>query len=144
MKDLASEIKTLTAIKTQVASGESVSINGYQIDRLGFESAIVAVQLGDTTGSPTTFGATFTVQHSSGETAAAINTNWANISGASMVFSGETSANQARLSGEININLKPYGRYIRAVAKPNFNGGSTPKVSLGAVVVLGEARVTPV
>jgi hypothetical protein len=144
MKDLASEIKTLNAIKTQVASGESVAINGYQIDKLGFESAIFAVQLGDTTGTPTTFGAVFKVQESSGETAAAIATNWADVSGASITFSGESVANQGRLSGEINVDLKPLGRYVRAVAKPNFNGGSSPKVNLGAIVVLGEAKVTPV
>lgn len=144
MKDLASEIKTLNAIKTQVASGESTAINGYQIDRKGFESAICAVQLGDTTGTPTTFGAIFKVQQSSGESAAAIASNWSDVSGMSITFSGETVANQGRLSGEINLDLKPLGRYIRVVATPNFNGGSSPKVALGAVVVLGEARITPV
>ena len=144
MKDCASELKTLNAIKSQVASGESVAINGYQIDRSGFESAIVAVQIGDTTGTPTTFGAVFKVQESSGETAAAINTNWADVSGMSITFSGETVANQGRLSGEINLDLKPLGKYIRCVATPNFNGGSGPKVNLGAVVVLGEARIVPV
>ncbi len=104
----------------------------------------MAVQLGDTTGTPTTFGASFKVQQSSGETAAAIASNWSDVSGMSITFSGETTANQGRLSGEINLDLKPLGRYVRCVATPNFNGGSSPKVNLGAVIVLGEARVTPV
>jgi len=144
MKDLASEVKTLTAIKSQVASGEATAINGYTIDKLGFESAIFALEVGDTTGTPTRFGVTFKIQESSGESAVAVAANWADVSGMSKTYSGETVATQGDLGGEINVDLKPLGRYVRAVATPTFTAGSSPKINLGAVVVLGEAKVTPV
>jgi hypothetical protein len=144
MKDCASEIKTLTAIKSQVASGEATAINGNTIDKLGFESGVFALQVGDTTGTPTRFGITFKVQESSGETAAAIATNWADVSGMTKTYSGETVATQGDLGGEINVDFKPLGRYVRCVATPTFTAGSSPKINIGAVVVLGEAKVVPI
>lgn len=144
MKDCASEIKTLTAIKSQVASGEATAINGYTIDKQGFSSGTFAVQVGDTTGTPTRFGITFKVQESSGETAAAINANWADVSGKSLTYSGETVATQGDLGGEINVDFRTLGRYVRCVATPTFTAGSSPKINIGATVVLGEAAITPV
>jgi hypothetical protein len=137
MKDIKSEVKVLTAILPQVASGESVAINGFTIDRLGYEGGVYSCLVGNTSGAPTTFGVTFKVQEKSGET------DWVDVSGMTYIISGETVAQQGRLSGEINIDFKGCARKTRLVATPNFNGGSSPKVEIGAVLVLGEAQVEP-
>ncbi len=138
MRDIAHEVATKTAIFPQVASGEATAIDGITIDRNGFYGAIFAVGLGNTSGAPTRFGITFKVQQKSGET------DWVDVSGKSITFSGETVANQGRLSGEINVDLKSLARYIRCVATPTFTAGTTPKVEIAATVVLGEASVEPV
>lgn len=136
MKFTGSEVKTLTAIMPQVASGEATAINGPDIDRRGYQSAVVACQLGNASGTPTRFGATFKVQHKSGESA------WADVASQSYTFSGETVATMNNI-GEIDIDLRGCGEYVRCVATPTFTGGSSPKIELGAVIVLGEAEVGP-
>lgn len=138
MKDISTEVKTLTAILPQVASGESVAINGFPIDRLGYEGAVVGCLIGNTSGDPTKFGVTFKMQHNSGEE------DWADVAGYTYTVSGESTVNQARLSGEINVNLKGFARNVRVVVTPTFTGGSSPSIEIGAVIVLGEAQVQPV
>lgn len=138
MKDVKSEVKTVTAIQPQLASGESTAINGTTIDRLGYEGGVYACQIGNTSGAPTKFGITFKVQEKSGET------DWVDVSGKTYTVSGETVASQSIASGEINVDFRGRARYTRLVATPTFTGGSSPGVEVGAVLVLGEAQVTPV
>jgi hypothetical protein len=136
--NITEQVKTVTALQVQVASGESVAINGFTIDRIGYHGGIYACQIGNASGDPVSFGVNFRVQEKSGET------DWVNVSGMSLSVSGETLASENKLTGEINMDFKGCGRYTRLVATPNFNGGSSPKVEIGAVLVLGEAQVLPV
>jgi hypothetical protein len=136
MKYTGSEVKSLTAIMPQVASGEAAAINGPTIDRMGYQSAVVACQVGNSSGTPTRFGVTFKVQHKSGESA------WADIASQTYTFSGETVATQNAI-GEIDVDLRGCGRYVRCVATPTFTAGSTPLIQIGAIIVLGEAEVGP-
>jgi hypothetical protein len=138
MDNITEQVKAVTAIQVQVASGESVAINGFTIDRLGYDGGIYACQIGNAIGTPTSFGVNFKAQEKSGET------DWVDVSGMTLTVSGETLASENTLTGEININFKGCGRYTRLVATPNFNGGTNPKVEIGAVLVLGEAQVYPI
>jgi hypothetical protein len=136
MKNVAGEVKTAMAILPQVASGEATAINGLTVNRRGLESAILEVELGNASGSPTRFGVTFKVQEQSGES------SWADVAGYSKTFSGETSVTQATRY-QMAVDLRPLGTNIRAVATPTFTAGSSPKVQIAAIWVLGEAAVAP-
>lgn len=137
MKDVASEVKTLTAIKPQVASGEATAINGVTIDRKGCNSGVFSVAVGDSTGTPTRFGITFKVQSKSGEE------SWADASGQTKTFSGETSvtSNQQYM---LPSDFRALGRYVRLAATPTFTAGTNPNIQIAAVVVVGEASVAPI
>jgi hypothetical protein len=139
MKDAASEVKVVTAIQPQTASGESVDINGITIDRLGYEGAVFACQIGNAGGdvAPTRFGVTFKVQHKSGET------DWVDVAGKTFTVSGETVASESTVGGEINVDLKGCARYVRAVVTPTFTAGTNPNLDICSTVVLGEAQVGP-
>ena len=56
MKEVGADVKGLMAITPQVASGESTDINGITIDRLGCESGVFCVEVGNVSGTPTSFG----------------------------------------------------------------------------------------
>lgn len=139
MKDVASEVKVVTAIQPQTASGESVAIEGITIDRLGYEGAIVTCQIGNAGGdvAPTKFGVTFKIQHKSGET------DWVDVAGKTFNVSGESDASDSTVGGEINVDLKGCARYVRAVATPTFTGGTNPTLEICSTLVLGEAVVGP-
>ena len=139
MKDVASEVKVVTAIQPQTASGESTAINGITVDRLGYEGAVVACQVGNAGGdvAPTRFGVTFKVQYKSGET------DWVDVSGKTLTVSGETVASGATAGGEINVDLKGCARYVRVVATPTFTAGTNPNLDICSTIVLGEAQVGP-
>ena len=137
MKEVGAEVKGLMAIKPQVASGEVTDINGITIDRLGCESGVFGVEVGDATGTPTRFGVTFRVQNKSGSE------SWANVSGMSYTFSGETVASE-NAHHDIDVDFRTLGRYVRLVANPTFTAGSSPAVQIAAVCIIGQAAVTPI
>jgi hypothetical protein len=137
MKDLASEVITYRGIQVQAASGEATTINGFTIDRRGFETAICHVEIGNTTGAPTRFGVTFQVQERSGET------DWVNVSGVSKEFSGATTAVIHQQKEAIAVDLRSLGRDVRVNATPTFTAGTTPTVEIAAYWVLGGANVMP-
>lgn len=138
MRNLSSEVKaSYIAIQPQVLSGEATAVNGPTINRRGYQGAVLAVQIGNTTGTPTRFGVTFKAQEKSGET------DWVDISGATKTFSGESVATQNQ-ADEITVDLKGIARDIRAVCTPTFTAGTNPKIEVAATWILGEAAVEPV
>lgn len=141
MKEAMSAIKTLTALKPQNVSGQSVDIAGYVIDKAYFESCVFSFLFGETSGTPTNFSTTFRVQDS------ADGSTFADVVGATFtVFSGQvaTGPRPMQLSGEIGLDLKGRNRYLRLVARNSFLAGSSPNIALGAVCILGESKVMPV
>jgi hypothetical protein len=132
--DLASSIKSVTALQAQVLSGEAAAVYGPKIDRLGYEAAVISVQTGTPSGSPSNVGVVVKMQSMSGEV------DWADVTSQTTTISGEALPHQH----EIDYDLKSSERYIRAVATPHFTGGSAPKIELAATCVLGEPRVMPV
>jgi len=138
MRNLGSEVKaSYVAIQPQLASGEATAINGPAVNRRRFRGAILVCQVGNTSGTPGSFRATFHAEERSGET------DWIDISGATKTFSGESVATQNQQS-EINVDLKGVAVDVRAVCTPTFTAGSSPKIEVAASWVLGEAAVEPV
>lgn len=131
--DLASSVKAVTALEPQLLSGEGSAVYGPSIDRLGYGGAVIAVQSGTPSGSPSNVGIVVKLQDKSGEI------DWADVSGATTTISGESVPH----IHELDQDLKSLQRYVRTVATPHFTGGSSPKIEVAAVCVLGEARVYP-
>lgn len=142
MKDVGSEVKTYMAIKPQVASGQATAINGYTINRRGCESGVFSVQVGDATGAPSEVGVTFKMQHQSGQE------GWTDVSGVTYTFSGQVTAGimgtGSLLSGQIAVDFRNCAEYVRLVATPSFANGSSPKIQIAAVCVVGQAGVVPI
>lgn len=123
---------------TGVAPTSAVAgaITGSAIDTAGYGDGMVVVQVGATTGTPTSFTVDAKVQESADGSS-----GWADISGDSLVQ--VTSANK---TGEIKIALGTRSaskRYVRVVVTPAFSGGTSPTVGVGAVVILGNPEVSP-
>jgi hypothetical protein len=132
--DLASTIRTTIALQSQVLSGEQSAVYGPTIDRKGFEGAVISVVTGTPSGSPSAVGVVLKLQDKSGEV------DWVDVSGSTTTVSGESTPHLH----EIDQDLKPLSRYIRAVATPHFTDGSSPKIEVAAVCVLGEPKVLPI
>ena len=112
----------------------STAENGTSIDRLGFESCIVGVGVGATSGSPTSFTVDAKVQDSADGS-----TGWADITGAAMTQIVSTNS-----VGKIALDLRGAKRYIRVVVTPGFTGGTSPDVLVSAVASLAEPQEKPV
>jgi hypothetical protein len=130
--DIGSDIKVVRAIAPHSNSGSS-SVNGPSIDRLDYASAVLFVDVGATSGNPTSFTVDCKLQESDD------GSTWADITGASIATI--TTANTQK---ELNVDLRGRKRYIRAVLTASFSGGSSPTVLASAALVLGGANVYPI
>lgn len=107
--------------------------SGSAIERTAANSAVVYVKAGTVAGTPTSWLATVTLQHSIGSTTPAM-THFATI--------GNISNTTTTLEGSINLSgAKQYVRVV--IATPVFTGGTTPSVVLDSTVVLGGANELP-
>ena len=129
--DIGSNIKIVRVIAPHSNSGTST--NGPAIDRVGYASAVLYVDVGAVSGSPTSFTVDCKIQESSD------GSTWADVSGASI-----ETISAANTQKELNIDLRGLKRYIRAVATVSFTGGSTPSVLVCASLVLGGASEYPI
>lgn len=128
--DVEAYIKVSGEIAPQSLSG-TTAVNGDSVDRLGYNSLVLFAQVGDATGSPSAFTATVKLQESDDDS------TFTDISGATFVLDADGE------SGQYNLDLAEYGRYIRAVATPAFTAGTSPTVPVQATIILGGAEVLP-
>lgn len=143
-KDVGHQLKCSVGI---VATNEAAgTINGTGVDRMaqgsreGFDSCVLFGQCGAASGTPTTQAVDFKLQDS------ADNSSFADLSAAVQLESGTSSLTQQVAdsgSQQLNINLRPCRRYIRAVCTVAFTGGSTPKIPVSATLILGGSHHTP-
>ena len=137
MRTLNDSIKAVVALRPIVVSGEAAAVRGPVIDRKDYEAAIIAVTSGTPGGAPTRAGVDYKVQHCATATG-----SFADLTGATTQVSGDAAYLVTGLS-HIDVNLVAAERYIQLVATPSFFEGSGPTMLIGAVCVLGEARVLP-
>lgn len=103
---------------------------GEIIDRDAQRDAIIhAVAV--TTGSPTATSIELKLQHSDTEVTGDF---------VDAVIQGQETALTIDAEGELHVNLEGFKRYIRVVANASFTGGTTPKATIVATAVLGNAE----
>jgi hypothetical protein len=129
--DIGNDIKVVRAIAPHSNSGSSS--NGPSIDRLGYASAVLFVDVGAVSGSPTSFTVDCKLQESDD------GSTWADVTGASI---GTIST--ANTQKELNVDLRGRKRYIRAVLTASFSGGTSPTVLASAALVLGGSDKYPI
>lgn len=110
-----------------------------------YNSAVVCVNTGACTGTPSAQSTTFVVQHGT----LANGSDMANIPAAAYIDYNGSSATVPAITADnssvsIAVNLEGLGRYIQVVATLAFTGGTTPKQFVVASVALGDGNGNPV
>lgn len=119
-------IKQAFTLRPQAATA---SANGTGVDTLGYDSAMITLEVGTVSGTTPTLDVK--MQHSDD------NSSFSDISGAT--FTQVTASNASK-----TLNLSLGGarkRYIRAVATI---AGTTPNFALAVNVLMGRSDVAPV
>lgn len=101
---------------------------GAVIDRAGFLSGKLAVQVGEPTGTPDSFSVAAKLQHGD----AADGSDMDDLDGAAIEAITEDGG-----IAEVDVNLNGAKRYVRAVVTPSFTGGTAPAIPVAAQVLLG-------
>lgn len=122
---------TLNPVTEQ--SGGS-DINGVVIDRFGYDSAVLMSGIGAISGTPTSLAMATRLQ--TGD--AANGSDMADVTGYTL-----DSLTTANTNTSKSLDLSICKRYIRAVFKPVFVDGTSPKVYLTGAIALGDAKIEP-
>lgn len=109
--------------------------NGTVIDRLGFWDAIIHLNVGAATGTPTAQGVALKLQHGTKSDG----TDMVDVIGATIA-----ALDADNKEAVLGVNLNPLKQYIRAVVTTTFTAGTTPKIPVAVTVALGGANVQPV
>lgn len=112
-----------------IAQGASEKLSA-AIDTFGYNSALIEVNTGAATGTPTSYSVAVKVQEcaTSGGT-------YADISGATATLAADGKHAQIRVEGLGTSRL----RYLKISMTPSFVGGTSPAALIGGVAVLGRA-----
>ncbi len=131
MQDMGTTIKTVRALSPQAK--DAGAVNGVGIDRSDFYDAIAAIEVGATSGSPTSFTVDAKIQDSDDDS------TYADVAGLTMAQIAAVDSH-----GEINFKLHGLRQFHRIVVTPAFVGGTSPDVLVSATLVMGAARNNPV
>lgn len=158
-------LKMLPAINPQ-AIQTAGTINGTTIDRYApvptqptsitaytavndsagiYNTAVVGVATGVSTGAPTAQSVTYKLQHGT----LANGSDMVDVPASAYVDSNGSSATVSPITADssnsyIGVNLEGLNRYIRVVAVLAFTGGTSPAQFVGAFVSLGDAINSPI
>lgn len=122
--------EALSCVVPQAAAAGA--INGTAIDTQGFGDAMVVVQVGATTGTPTSFTVNAKIQESADGS-----TGWVDVTGDTIA-----AVIAANKTAEINVALRSRVaalRYFRVVLTPAFVAGTSPTIGVSALALLGAA-----
>ena len=129
--DLGSEVKEKVAIIPLGFGSESV--NGPDIDRTGYNSAVLHVSTGAATGSPSAQTCDVKIQEKEE------GGSYTDVSGAAITQITADNGDE-----ELNIDLSGLKKYVRAVATTVLTGGSSPKWPVAATLTIGGSDYQPV
>lgn len=124
LEDVSQLMIAKKGINPQVATA---AVNGTGLDRTKYDSVLASCTTGAKGGStaPTSVSTVFKLQESSD------NSTFTDVSGATCTVSGENGV------GYIQRSLRDLDKYIRLVATPTFDGGSSPSILIGATLNVG-------
>jgi hypothetical protein len=139
MKNMASEIKHVTAMTPRVCSGQ-VEMLGEIIDTRPFEGMSFDFIAGMLEGSPTAVDIACKVKHCDTQTG-----EFVDITGATARVSGQVASLPRKISTlNLDIVSSNVSRYVMVSVTPTFTAGASPKIAFAATAVLGQARVKPI
>jgi hypothetical protein len=107
------------------------SANTIAANRVDFTEAIVVLNTGATTGSPTSVNVSVDLQHSDD------GTTW------SALASGVVSANGANQAKHAGVDLLGAKKFVRAVVSVSLSGGTNPEVQCAATLILAGSSKIP-
>lgn len=135
MSDVFSNVLSKVSVRPQTSTGGA--INGVAIDTTGFDNLMVSVEVGATTGTPTSFTVAAKVQESDDGS-----TSWTDVTGAAITTI--TAIDKSAQISVVNTSGKTRKVWYRVVVTPAFVGGTTPTVAVAAIALLGGAERGPV
>jgi len=135
MHSLQDNLKAFIGL-APVAQAASAEVDGSAVDTLGYQSGVLAVQVGATSGIPDSFTVDVKVQDSADGS-----TGWGDVSGAAITqIVAANKVTNIRISDALGVQTK---RYLRAVAAVVFVNGTSPKVGMSAALLLGQDAYNP-
>ena len=132
-KRLGENIKMAAALAPATQSAGTV--NGDIIERLGFFDGVTFLSVGVASGAPSAQGVALKVQHGD----AADGSDMADVTGATIA-----ALTADNTTGELDLDLNSFKRYLRVVATITFTGGTAPKIPVSVSIALGNSISTPV
>lgn len=134
--DIGSHINCTKGGVPAIASGTDAGTTQTGFDRTGFESCVLAANVGAATGTPDSFTVDMKLQHS-------------DVVGSGYVDftpnTGSAAIAQATAAGfkSVNINLLGAKQFIAVKTTVAFVNGTSPKVPIAATLVMGGAVTEP-
>lgn len=138
----AGALATITA----AAGNDNVEQNGPSIDRLGYDSAVIAILSRATLTGGQTLALSVTLQDSSdGSTFADVAAEHqpGGIAGGGVLATLSTAGDNHYLS-EYSVNLRGLRQYVRVQFTGNLSAGATDTATIACVMILGGAQTMPV
>lgn len=132
------QLKVVAGILPKEISAQEL---GTGFSRVGFNAALVTIQTGVVSGSPTSSSVEVEVQESLDDGATYGSIATANLGKGKAVESIATPAGSK--TAKLFVDLRLVGTKVRVIATPTFVGGSTPKVPISAAVALVPENETP-
>lgn len=133
MRSVYDAIKATLGI-APIAQANSEKLSG-AIDTLGYNSALIEVQVGAATGTPDSYSVACKVTE-----CATSGGSYADVSGATATLTTDGTHAQIRVEGLGTSRL----RYLKISMTPTFVNGTSPKALVGATALLGRAFRVPV
>jgi len=131
-RSIGEEIKCVEAIRAISGAATTYNSPAY-VDRLGYDSAVLVVTAGAATGTPDSFTVNAKVQEEDVSSAGSL----VDITGAAITQM--TAAGKATIA----FSLRPQKRYLNVALTITMLNGSSPKIPVSAVLVLGGAVINP-
>lgn len=115
----------------------AATLTGDAIDRQGYMSAMLVVSVGAATGTPSSFTVDVHLHESTASGSGFDNCE---------TDVGTTSITQITTENQIvmlRVNLQNAERYLKVITDVTVSGGSSPKVPVSTVLLLGDADTNP-
>lgn len=135
-------VETITA----AAGNDGVEINGQGVDRLGYDSAVLAVLVRANLTASKTAAISLTIQESDDNstfTDVAAEFQPGATAGGGVIATHSTTGDQHYVT-EHNINLRGLKRYVRGQVTSDLSAGATDKSTVAMTWVLGGGDTLPV
>lgn len=135
MRSLYDAIKAVASVFPIAASSAQAGVG---VDTKGFNSALVVVNNGAATGTPTSYTVDAKVQEC--DTNSGTAGDWSDVTGATITqITADSKTALIRVEGLGNSRK----RWLKVVVTPAMTGGTSPKAIVSSVILLGNGYKQP-